>query len=132
MAKQLLLSLLSSATIIASSLADAGNQNAKNPLDADFAKYMNNMLEKWHTAGIAIGIVDGDDVFTEVGDSHSALHDTTPVVHYIILTVDRDTDMPSFLIQNQHQTLFGTLGPPPKLSWRRQSLSLLPTSRIQL
>lgn len=37
-----------------------------NPFTGDFDKYAAQFLEDWHCAGMAIGIVDGDNVFTKV------------------------------------------------------------------
>ncbi|KAI0021790.1 beta-lactamase/transpeptidase-like protein [Xylariomycetidae sp. FL0641] len=34
-----------------------------NPLDADFAKFVERKLEEWHVPGVAIAVVDGDGVW---------------------------------------------------------------------
>lgn len=138
---RLLLGLLATVAGIASCSAEVtDNQDAKTPLDADFAKYVNDMLEKWHTAGIAIGIVDGDSVFTEVSVFGTLKHDLKPIAtlsfvraaNAMKLTLCRDTEMQFFPTQRPRQIPSGTLVQQPRLSWQRHSLSLLPTSLIQL
>lgn len=37
-----------------------------NPLDAKFAKLALEKLEEWKVPGLAIGVVDGDDMWSEV------------------------------------------------------------------
>jgi hypothetical protein len=37
-----------------------------NPLNEGFAKYVEETLQKWHLPGVAIAVVDGDKVYTEV------------------------------------------------------------------
>lgn len=124
---------------MASCSADVtGNRGAKNPLDGDIAKYVNDMLEKWHTAGIAIGIVDGDNVFTEVSVSGAPSHDPIAILPFarainaLKLTFCRDTEMQFFPTQKPRQILSGMLVQQPKLNWQQHSLSSLPISLIQL
>lgn len=49
-----------------SALCASAKTETKNPFNDDFAKYMHNALDEWKTAGVAIGVVDGNDVFMEV------------------------------------------------------------------
>lgn len=44
-----------------------GGSTSKNPFTDEFAKLAKDTLDEWHCAGIAISVVDGDDVFAEVG-----------------------------------------------------------------
>jgi CubicO group peptidase (beta-lactamase class C family) len=37
-----------------------------NPLDDEFAKFVDEALEDWHVPGVAVGVIDGDEVFTQV------------------------------------------------------------------
>lgn len=37
-----------------------------SPFTKDYEKHVGELLEKWHVPGVAIGIVDGDDTWTEV------------------------------------------------------------------
>jgi len=37
-----------------------------SPLNEEFEKLVKENLEKWHIPGLAIGVVDGDETFTEV------------------------------------------------------------------
>lgn len=36
------------------------------PFTKDFGKHVDELLETWHVPGVAIGVVDGDDTWTEV------------------------------------------------------------------
>ncbi|KAH8598835.1 putative penicillin-binding protein [Bisporella sp. PMI_857] len=36
-----------------------------NPLDDEFAKFVDEALEDWHVPGVAVGVIDGDEVFTQ-------------------------------------------------------------------
>ena len=36
------------------------------PLDAEFAQLVNETLHLWHVPGLAIAVIDGDDVWAEV------------------------------------------------------------------
>jgi hypothetical protein len=40
---------------------------SKSPFTEEYAKHVGELLEEWHVPGVAIGIVDGDDIWTEVG-----------------------------------------------------------------
>lgn len=37
-----------------------------SPFTKEYEKHVGELLEKWHVPGVAIGIVDGDDIWTEV------------------------------------------------------------------
>lgn len=41
-----------------------------SPFTKEYEKHVSELLEKWHVPGVAIGIVDGDDIWTEVGRDH--------------------------------------------------------------
>ena len=41
-----------------------------SPFTKEYAKHVGELLEKWHVPGVAMGIVDGDDIWTEVGRGH--------------------------------------------------------------
>lgn len=43
----------------------------KSPLTEDYAKHVDELLEKWHVPGMAVGVVDGDDIWTEVRSTFS-------------------------------------------------------------
>lgn len=45
---------------------DKANGEGKGPLTEEFRKYVDGLLEEWHVPGFAIGVVDGDDTWTEV------------------------------------------------------------------
>lgn len=38
-----------------------------SPFTKQYAEHVNELLEKYHVPGVAVGIVDGDDIWTEVG-----------------------------------------------------------------
>jgi len=52
------------------SIAFAAQKVLKNgpvgPLDAKFAQLVNETLHLWHVPGLAIAVIDGDDVQAEV------------------------------------------------------------------
>lgn len=37
-----------------------------SPLTKEFGKFIEGLLEEWHVPGLALGVVDGDDTWTEV------------------------------------------------------------------
>lgn len=37
-----------------------------NPFTDTFSKFARDLLEEWHVAGTAIGVIDGDDIFAQV------------------------------------------------------------------
>lgn len=39
---------------------------SSNPLDEKFGVYVKELLNKWHVPGVAIAVVDGDDIWAEV------------------------------------------------------------------
>lgn len=38
-----------------------------SPFTKEYAKHVGELLEEWHVPGVAIGVVDGDNIWTEVG-----------------------------------------------------------------
>ncbi|KAH8891740.1 beta-lactamase/transpeptidase-like protein [Thozetella sp. PMI_491] len=42
-----------------------GGSTPGNPLDANFQKYVTDLLERWHVPGLAIAIIDGDSTWAE-------------------------------------------------------------------
>lgn len=46
-----------------------------SPFTKEYAEHVGELLEKWHVPGVAIGIVDGDDIWTEVGHGQSSCPD---------------------------------------------------------
>ena len=41
-------------------------QADKNPFTGNFNKYVEGVMDGWKLAGMAVAVIDGDDVFTEV------------------------------------------------------------------
>jgi hypothetical protein len=37
-----------------------------SPFDADFAKYVEETMKKWHIPGLSIAVIDGPETFSEV------------------------------------------------------------------
>lgn len=37
-----------------------------NPLNGDIAKFIQESLDVWHVPGMAVGVIDGDHIYTEV------------------------------------------------------------------
>lgn len=52
----------------------AAVEGGGSPLTGEFGRYIDGLLEEWHVPGLAVGVVDGDDTWTEVrragGTSH--------------------------------------------------------------
>lgn len=44
----------------------AGSKEGKSPFTDEFGKHVDRLLEKWHVPGMAIGVVDKDNIWTEV------------------------------------------------------------------
>jgi hypothetical protein len=51
-----------------------GNQN---PLNQDFKTVVEENIELWHVPGVSVGVVDGDNTWTEVGCDASSTVSTT-------------------------------------------------------
>lgn len=49
---------------------DDKSVRGSSPFTKEYEKHVGELLEKWHVPGVAIGIVDGDDIWTEVGRGH--------------------------------------------------------------
>ena len=47
-------------------LNDGYSGSSGNPLTKDFGTYVYELLDVYHVPGIAIGVVDGEDIYTEV------------------------------------------------------------------
>ena len=45
----------------------SGDDSSRNPLTKEFSKFVKETLQEWKIPGVSIGVVDGDQVFTEVG-----------------------------------------------------------------
>jgi hypothetical protein len=54
--------------------SNSGMDGNKNPFNADFNSYVNDLLDEWKVAGMSIGVVDGDNVYTRV--SHLFMFNT--------------------------------------------------------
>ncbi|KAJ0110014.1 hypothetical protein J7T55_014816 [Diaporthe amygdali] len=46
-------------------LLDGDKSVGGSPFTEEYAKHVGELLEEWHVPGVAIGIVDGDDIWTE-------------------------------------------------------------------
>lgn len=42
-----------------------GSERGESPFTDAFGKHVDELLNKWHVPGVAIGVVDGDDIWTE-------------------------------------------------------------------
>lgn len=58
-------------------LDDDENRSVRgSPFTNEYAEHVGELLEKWHVPGVAVGIVDGDDIWTEVSHwAHDLLRD---------------------------------------------------------
>lgn len=43
--------------------------DSKNPLDEDFKTYITQAMKDWNIPGMAIAVVDGDNIYAEVSSS---------------------------------------------------------------
>ena len=41
-------------------------KNFESPFTEDFSKLANDALKEWHVAGLAISVIDGDEMFAKV------------------------------------------------------------------
>ena len=44
----------------------AAGKEKKNPLTAEFGEFVREQLDKWKVPGVAVAVVDGDEVYAEV------------------------------------------------------------------
>lgn len=42
------------------------SKKGESPFTDEYAKHVDRLLERWHVPGMAVGVVDGDDIWTEV------------------------------------------------------------------
>ncbi|ROW03036.1 hypothetical protein VMCG_05697 [Cytospora schulzeri] len=45
--------------------SEGNGKEGKSPFTDEFAKHVDELLERWHVPGMAIGVVDGNDIWTE-------------------------------------------------------------------
>lgn len=46
------------------------SKEGESPFTDEFGKHVDELLGRWHVPGMAIGVVDGDDIWTEVGTAN--------------------------------------------------------------
>lgn len=68
---QLVLGALCAGRVIAADgtqrpLQGGSSKESKSPFTENYGKHVDQLLEKWHVPGVAIGVVDGDNIWTEV------------------------------------------------------------------
>lgn len=39
---------------------------SRNPLNEEISKFVHESLDVWHVPGMSVGVIDGDDIYTEV------------------------------------------------------------------
>lgn len=44
-------------------------QTGKGPFTGDFNSHVEGLMDEWKLAGMAVAVIDGDDVFTEVSSA---------------------------------------------------------------
>lgn len=62
-----LLSCISSSCALEQSIL-TGSPSISNPLNDDFGKLVEEMMEFWKLPGLSVGIVDGEETWAEVRD----------------------------------------------------------------
>lgn len=54
-------------------ISEHGSDASGSPLTSEFGSFVLEQLEKWRVPGVAVAVIDGDDVYAEVrGLSHLA------------------------------------------------------------
>ena len=43
-----------------------GGKTSKNPLTKEFASFVNGTMHKWKVPGLAISVIDGEEIYAEV------------------------------------------------------------------
>lgn len=51
-------------------ISDGPSTQSKNPFTGDFNNYVDELMDEWKLAGMAVAVIDGDDTFTHVRTSH--------------------------------------------------------------
>ena len=46
-----------------------GGGDIKDPFTPEFSDFVTKTIDEWKVAGIAIGVIDGDDVFSKVSQT---------------------------------------------------------------
>ena len=46
-----------------------GGGDIKDPFTPELSEFVNKTIDEWKVAGIAIGVIDGDGVFSKVGQA---------------------------------------------------------------
>jgi len=44
-----------------------GGGDISDPFTPEFSEFVTKKIDEWKVAGIAIGVIDGDDIFSKVG-----------------------------------------------------------------
>lgn len=52
---------------------------SSSPFDEEFNAYVHGLLDKWHVPGVAVAVVDGDDIWSEVNFMPGLFYDTRTV-----------------------------------------------------
>ena len=48
-----------------------GGGDINDPFTPELSEFVNKTIDEWKVAGIAIGVIDGDDVFTKVDENNN-------------------------------------------------------------
>ncbi|ROV94140.1 hypothetical protein VPNG_09366 [Cytospora leucostoma] len=101
----------------------------KSPFTEGYGKYVEQLLEEWHVPGVAIGIVDGDDIWTE--GYGIATYPSTPVtpstLFYCASTSKAFTAAAlSIMIDSGNYTIPALPGTPNRLDWTTPIHDIIP------
>ena len=92
-------------TSMATQEAESETKNV-NPLNEEFQKLANEVLEEYHVPGLSIAVIDGDQIYTEVCDQLSH--------HGPITYSSRVSDMPHCPTRKPPQIPYGSRVQPPR------------------
>lgn len=42
------------------------HSGSRNPLNEEISKFVQESLDVWHVPGMSVGVIDGDEIYTEV------------------------------------------------------------------
>jgi hypothetical protein len=82
--------LLVTSTVTASSPYEpqqplgGGNHGSKSPFDEEFKQFALKTLDKWHVPGVSVAVVDGHNIYTEVGLHFHTFDKRTPAVCFAV------------------------------------------------
>lgn len=105
------------------------SKKGESPFTDEYAKHVDGLLERWHVPGMAVGVVDGDDIWTE--GYGIATYPSTPVtpstLFYCASTSKAFTAAAlSIMIESGNYTVPALPGTHGRLGWDTPVQDILP------